>query len=109
MVILIRSHPGETGRAAEGIRIALGLAASEHHVEVILMNQAPRLLTAEIEEYPDGERTIQFLSSLMEFVPRLYIDEGSPVNLSESKYVTARLSIDEVSKKIAEATCFSLF
>jgi sulfur relay (sulfurtransferase) DsrF/TusC family protein len=111
VVVLIRSNPKESHRAGEGIRIALGLASGEHEVEVILAEQAPLLLTADLDEYIDGEMTEKFLSTLKEFVPTFYIEEKSAkeIDLSESDYETIILSADEIAAKIAATDCFATF
>jgi predicted peroxiredoxin len=111
VVILIRSSPKESHRAGEGIRIALGLAAGDHEVEVILTDQALLLLTAEVEDFVDGEITEKFLSTLKEFIPIFYIDEKSAtgVDLTDSGYKTALLSADEIAAKIAATDRFAVF
>jgi sulfur relay (sulfurtransferase) DsrF/TusC family protein len=111
IVVLIRSNPKESHRASEGIRIALGLAAGDHEVEVILADQAPRLLTDDLDEYIDGEMTEKFLSTLKEFVSTFYVEEKSAkgVDLTGSDYETAILSADEIAAKIAAADRFALF
>ena len=111
VVVLIRSNPKESHRAGEGIRIALGLASGDHEVEVILADQAPLLLTAELDEYIDGELTEKFLSTLKEFIPTFYIEERSAkeVDLTDSNYGMVLLSTDEIAAKIAAADHFAVF
>lgn len=111
IVVLIRSNPQESHRASEGIRIALGLAAGEHEVEVILTGNASLLLAPDLEDTIDGEMTEKFLASLKEFIPAFYIDRESSggIDLSESDYKTKLLSSDEIAEKIAAADRFATF
>jgi hypothetical protein len=108
-VVLIRSDPEESHRPGEAIRIALGLAAGEHRVEVILAGKSPLLLTPELEDLVDGEMTEKFLTTLREYVETFYVAEGHPNVLSESKYPTAILSREDVAKKMAAADRFLIF
>ncbi|HET6369862.1 MAG TPA: hypothetical protein VFG95_01610 [Nitrospiria bacterium] len=108
-VVLIRSDPEESHRPGEAIRIALGLAAGEHRVEVILTGKSPLLLTPELEDLVDGEMTEKFLTTLREYVDTFYVEAGNSTDLSESDYPTAILSGEEVAKKMAAARRFLIF
>ena len=45
VLVFVRGNPEVSHRPGEAIRIALGLAAGEHRVELILTGNAPLLLT----------------------------------------------------------------
>ncbi len=111
IVILIRSNPKESHRPCEGIRIALGLAACHHSVDLILANKAPLLLTDALQDCVDEERAQTTLSTLQEFIPTIYIEQESRkgITLLQGEYQTAILNLDEISKKILAAECFVLF
>ena len=118
VIVLIRSNPKESHRPCEGIRIALGLAAGDHEVGVILMGEARLLLTPEVDEYIDGELTVKFLAGLTEFVPVFYVEEKGPgndspesdsVDLSDSEYPIERLSHEAIAERIAAAAHFVAF
>ncbi|MFQ5580221.1 MAG: hypothetical protein ACE5FZ_06380 [Nitrospiria bacterium] len=110
-VLLIRSDPRESHRTCEGVRIALGLAASGHQVDLIFAEEAPRLLEDDIEELVDGELAMQYLSSLKAFIPLIYIDDAGErgIDPSSSEYQTQSLSKDEISSKIAASNWFGRF
>ncbi len=100
----------ESHRAVEGIRIALGLAAGEHEVTVILTGDAPRLLGPEMEEDGvDGELAEKFLPVLMTFVPTIFVDGTAAVDLSNSDYPTTTLSHDEIASRIAATSRLLVF
>ena len=46
IVVVIQEDPQKSGRAVEALRIALGLGAGENPLTVVLLNQAPLLLSA---------------------------------------------------------------
>jgi len=108
IVILIRSDPRQSHRTCEGVRIALGLASSGHHVELILTGESPRILEDDIEDLVDGELAMRYLTTLKEFIPAIYLDDAdeSGIDLSESEYQTRRLSREEISSKIAVSEWF---
>lgn len=111
IVVLIRSDPRVSHRPCEAIRIALGLASSEHPVEVILSETAPLLLTEEADEWVDGERTMQFLSSLNAFIPAFFIDEDSlgEVDLTEIEFDTILLTKEAIASKLSQTESFLTF
>lgn len=111
ILVLIQSNPEKSHRACEGIRIALGLAAGEHAVDVILTDRAPLLLTPDVEGFIDGEMAEKFLATLKEFIPAFYIDKEGPgkIDLSDSGYKTIFLSREEIAEKVAAAESFFVF
>ncbi|MBN4054513.1 hypothetical protein JYT87_02265 [Nitrospira defluvii] len=111
IIVLIRSDPRVSHRPCEAIRIALGLASSEHSVEVILSETAPLLLMEKADEWIDGERTVKFLSSLNEFIPAFFIDKDSSgeVDLTEIGFNTILLTREAIASKLARAESFLTF
>lgn len=55
IVVVIRADPRQSGRAVEALRIALGLGAGENPLTVILLDNAPLLLSEDTEDIVDGE------------------------------------------------------
>mgnify|MGYP001619617844 CR=1 FL=1 len=110
VVILIRSNPRDSHRPAEGIRIALGFAACDHSVDLILSPKAARMLTEDLADCVDGEITQTHLSTLKEFIPTIYIEkERGGIVVPSGEYQTTIIDLDDISKKIAAAKCFVLF
>ncbi|HIE66072.1 MAG: hypothetical protein ABGX83_00720 [Nitrospira sp.] len=108
ILILIRSDPRQSHRTCEGVRIALGLAASGHQVELIFTEEAPRILENDIEDLVDGEIAMKYLTTLKEFIPVLYIDDAGAggIDLSGSDYQIKPLSKEEIASKMAESDWF---
>jgi sulfur relay (sulfurtransferase) DsrF/TusC family protein len=55
IVVVIREDPRKTPRAVEALRIALGLGTGENPLTVVLLNDAPLLLSEETDDIEDGE------------------------------------------------------
>ncbi|MBI3358866.1 MAG: hypothetical protein HY201_01200 [Nitrospirae bacterium] len=116
IVIFVQGDAKKSHRACEGIRVALGLAACDIKVELILSSGASVLLTDDLEECVDGEIAKQYLPSLIKFIPTIYIERegvetptagGAPV--LQDEYQIMFLSQDEIANKIALAECFAQF
>jgi predicted peroxiredoxin len=110
-LILIRSDPRQSHRPCEGVRIALGLAASGHQVELVFTEEAPRILEDDIEDLVDGELAMRYLTTLKDFISVFYIDDAGAgeIDLSDSKHQTQLLSKEEISSKIAGSEWFVRF
>src|SRR5687767_1686764 len=53
IVVVIQEDPQKSGRAVEALRIALGLGAGENPMTVVLLNQAPLLLSEDTDDIVD--------------------------------------------------------
>ena len=61
VVVVIREDPRKTHRAVEALRIALGLSTGENPMTVVLLDQAPLLISDDPEEIVDGEILEKYL------------------------------------------------
>jgi hypothetical protein len=109
VVVLIRSNPMESGRATEGIRVALGLASGGHRVELFLIDGATRLLEPDAEEAIDGEMGQKFLATLREWIPHFVVEAANAGDLSKGENNLCPLSREEIASRIAAADRFILF
>lgn len=64
IVVVIREDPHKTHRAVEALRIALGLGTSENPLSVVLLGQAPLLISQAPEDIVDGEVLEKYLPSV---------------------------------------------
>lgn len=55
VTVVIREDPQKSHRAAEALRIALGLSTGDNRLTVVLLGKAPLLLTEEADDLVDGE------------------------------------------------------
>lgn len=63
IVFVIRGDPRTSHRPVEALRIALGLAAGEHDVTVVLEQEAARLLAKDADDVVDVEILEKYLPS----------------------------------------------
>ena len=109
IVVYIRSDPFKSHRPCEGIRIALGLAACNHTVTLILANKAPILLTDHLEDCIDAETAKIYLATLPRFIPAFFIEKGNEADLTQAPYTTTFWSKQEIAEAVAKTGCFLLF
>ncbi|NOY84945.1 MAG: hypothetical protein GXO96_09045 [Nitrospirae bacterium] len=111
IVVLIQSDPRTNHRVCEGIRIALGLVASEHQVTVLLIKQAVHILETDKTDFVDEERLEHFLLAFEHFPGVLFMDAASRKTCDfclEDEGV-GLLSQSVSAEKISEADCFFIF
>lgn len=63
IVVVIREDPRKTHRAVEALRIALGLSTGENPMMVVLLGQAPVLISDDTEDIMDGDILEKYLPS----------------------------------------------
>ncbi len=63
VIVVIREDPQKTHRAVEALRIALGLSTGENPLSVVLLGQAPLLISEAPEDIVDGEILEKYLPS----------------------------------------------
>ena len=63
IVLIIQEDPRTSARPVEALRIALGLAAGENPITVILIGQAVQLLAEDTDEIVDVEILEKYLPS----------------------------------------------
>jgi sulfur relay (sulfurtransferase) DsrF/TusC family protein len=55
IAVVVRENPFKTHRAAEALRIALGLSTGNNPLTIILLNEAPVLLAEEPQDLVDAD------------------------------------------------------
>jgi sulfur relay (sulfurtransferase) DsrF/TusC family protein len=63
VVVVIREDPQKSHRAVEALRIALGLSTGENPLSVVLLGQAPLMISEDPEDIVDGEIMEKYLPS----------------------------------------------
>lgn len=106
VLVLIRSNPIESHRPVEGIRIALGLAAGDHQVNVVLMRQASLLLSSETDDLVDSDLIPTYLVPLTEWVETFYIEKGAVDTVNTHEYHVTPVTEREVAELIAVSERF---
>ena len=111
ILVLIKSNPLESHRPVEAIRIALGLISGEHSVTVILLNQAPLLLSRDTEDLIDGDILQKYLPTFKELGQTFLVEETAfRTHLSEgSDYTIQAASVDKIADRVQQADRFFIF
>lgn len=79
--VIVRDDPRSSHRPVEALRIALGLAAGDHDITVVLLGDAPLLLTDETEDVIDVDILEKYLPSFKQLGIRfVVIDDGARMN-----------------------------
>ena len=109
IALVIREDPRLSHRPVEALRIALGLAAGENPVTVVLIGPAVQLLAEEPEEIVDVEILEKYLPSFQQLaIPFMVIPGDSPPDLQEGFAVTQG-STDSAQRVLAEADRILVF
>jgi sulfur relay (sulfurtransferase) DsrF/TusC family protein len=104
VTVVIREDPRKSHRAAEALRIALGLSTGGNPLTVVLLGNAPLLLTDEPEDLVDGEILIKHLPVLKELeIPFLIPDGAVTPDSLASGFLTRLASREEIATHIAHS------
>ena len=111
ILVLIKSNPLESHRPVEAVRIALGLISGEHSVAVVLLNQAPLLLSDDTEDLIDGDILQKYLPTLKELGQTFLVEETAfKTHLSKgSDYTIQAVSFDKIAHQVQQANRFFIF
>jgi hypothetical protein len=78
--VIVRDDPRKSHRPVEALRIALGLAAGDHDLTVVLLGDAPRLLGDDTDDIVDVDILEKYLPSFQQLkIPFLIPANASPV------------------------------
>lgn len=77
IVVVIRENPVKTHRAVEALRIALGLSTGGNPLTIVLLGEAPILLTDETGDVVDVEILEKYLPSFKQLEIPCVVPEGS--------------------------------
>jgi hypothetical protein len=80
ILVVIRDDPRKSHRAVEGLRIALGLSTGQNPLTIVLLDEAPRLLTADpddLDDIIDGDILAKHLPVLKELRVPFVVPEGT--------------------------------
>jgi len=111
ILVLIKSNPLESHRPVEAIRIALGLVSGEHTVTVVLLNQAPLLLSNDTEDLIDGDLLQKYLPTFKELGQTFFVEENAlKAHLPKgSGYSIQTISFDKIVGLLQQASRFLIF
>lgn len=104
VVVAIRQDPRKSAQPVEAMRIALGLAAGDNPLTVILAGEAPHLLAEEEDTVLDGDILEKYLPSVKEMNIPFIIPQGSLKAMDvDPDFNVREASLDDVRQLIATA------
>lgn len=104
ITLVIREDPRLSHRPVEALRIALGLAAGENPITVILIEQAVQLLAEETDDIVDVDILEKYLPSFQHLaIPFILIHPAGPRPDLQDGFAVTIGSNDSARRAVAEA------
>ena len=108
LMIIIQSDPLDSPRGVEAIRMALGLGTGSARLQILLLGNAPLLLTDQPDRIRDFETLEKYISAFEDSESPFYIEERYLADHPEFEtvYPYQPLALDQIAQKISEADKF---
>ena len=104
IVVVIQEDPQKSGRAVEALRIALGLGAGENPITVVLLNQAPLLLSEDTDDIVDVDILEKHLPVFKELNIPFLLEQDSRSRFSlDTEFTMREASESDIATTIATA------
>ena len=104
IVVVIREDPQKSHRAAEAVRIALGLSTGPNPVKIILLDKARVLASEDAYDLPDGEMLEKYLPVIQNLQIPILLNEDSRENVTlDEDFSIQKLSDAELTDIIGES------
>ncbi len=100
VAVIIQEDPRITHRPVEALRIALGLVAGSHRTTVILLGEAVRLLTNDIDDIVDLDILEKYLPSIEQLDIPFILPEMFDISAVSGKFSIRCESEDVVAAVI---------
>lgn len=102
VVVVIREDPQKSHRSVEALRIALGLSTGGNPLSVILLGQAPLMISKEPEDIVDGEIMEKYLPSFKHLKIPFSVPIGTGVRFDlDQEFDVTELSEETIRSAIA--------
>lgn len=89
VAVVIQEDPRKTHRPVEALRIALGLVAGSHTTTVILLGEASRLISHDIDDIVDVDILEKYLPSVQHLeLPFILQSQTDKSSISKQFHVT---------------------
>jgi sulfur relay (sulfurtransferase) DsrF/TusC family protein len=110
IVVVIQEDPQKSGRAVEALRIALGLGAGENPMTVVLLNQAPLLLSEDTDDIVDVDILEKHLPVFKELNIPFLLEQDSRSRFSlDTDFTMREASESDIANTIATADRVLIF
>ena len=102
VAVIIQEDPRITHRPVEALRIALGLVAGSHRTTVILLGEAVRLLTHDIDDIVDLDILEKYLPSIEQLDIPFILPKTFDVSALSGKF-SIRCESDDVVAAVIQS------
>lgn len=102
VAVVIREDPRQTHRPVEALRIALGLVAGTHETTVILLNDAVRLLSEDLDDVIDVDVLEKYLPSIEHLEIPFILQSDADRSLVQSQF-SARYETPDAIRMFLES------
>lgn len=103
VVVVIQEDPTKTHRPVEALRIALGLVAGSHSTTVVLLGEAIRLLSGDMEDIVDADILEKYLPSIHHLNVPFVLPHNADRSLVDEKFCVRYESEDEIRSFVHSA------
>lgn len=113
VAVLISEDPRCSHRANEAMRIALGVAAGENNVTIILTGPAVHLLDANTDDLVDGDDIARYRDALRKMGIPFHVEKsaipGDAADWNEEGHPLIPVSSGEIAKLLGRCRGFIVF
>ncbi len=113
VAVLIAEDPRTSHRANEAMRIALGVAAGENDVTIVLAGPAAHLLDADTDDLVDGDDIARYRSALRKMGIPFHIEKSAlpadPREWNEEGHTLIPVSPEEIADLMGRSRRFIVF
>lgn len=102
IAVVIREDPRTTHRPVEALRIALGLVAGTHDTTVVLLNDAIRLLSDDLDDVVDMEILEKYLPSIEHLGIPFILQSDADRSLVKEQFAVQYQTADDIRRFLTE-------
>lgn len=113
VAVLISEDPRSSHRANEAMRIALGVAAGENDVTIVLTGPAVHLLDADTDDLVDGDDIARYRAALRKMEIPFHVEKSAlpaeRAEWNEEGHPIIPVSPDEIAELMGRCRRFIVF
>jgi len=102
IAVVIREDPRKTHRPVEALRIALGLVAGTHETTVVLLNEAVRLLSEDLDDVIDMDILEKYLPSIEQLEIPFILQSDTDRSLVQTQFTVQYQSAEYIRKFLTD-------
>lgn len=112
VLVVISEDPRVSHRASEAIRIALGVAAGENEVSIVLTGAGVHLLDPDTDDLVDGDDIAKFRASLKRLEIPFHVEEAAipkDPDWNADGHKILPVTAEGIAARVSKATRFIVF